>query len=144
MKIGKMMLIDIEVYKEFQNLFPREASSFCNEQMRLRIASQKGSVKFIDMELLKLKQKELLKEADKKNAELIVINEQLKTQEEETKNQEVKRLEEEKEKIEALTKCDGCGFQMHEIAVTTKKGLKFCKECFFNEHPKLLEKLKND
>lgn len=142
MKVTRTMTIEAEVATEFQRLFPNTASSFCNEQMRLKIASAKGSAEAIDVELLRMDLMEKEKIHSSAGADILTIKEKLNNFKDNAAKAEIVRLEEEKEKLEALTACDGCGFQTQSIQITTPNGLKFCKECFFNEHPKMLEALK--
>ena len=139
MKINRLITIESALWNEFQRIFPREASTFCNEQMRLRVASAKGSSGAINIELLRMKQTEVKKELDKYNEEFITINDKISMFDDNSKKAEVERLKQEKIEIEALTKCDGCGFPMHEAHITTQSGFKFCRDCFFNENPKMMK-----
>ena len=143
MKVQKAMTIDHEVYVEFQKLFPNQASSFCNEQMRLRVASAKGDLSGINLQLLKVKERELQELADAHNTELITIREQISQATKLIQDQEKQKLQEAKAEAEAIKKCDGCGFKMQESKIEAG-GEKFCTECWHNENPKMLEAFKRD
>lgn len=142
-KINRMITVNIEIWDKFQRLFPNQASSFCNEQMRLRIAYAQGDLSNVDVELLKVYEKEILQEVDLANSKLSDIREKLNLIKSESEKKEKARLEEEKARLEAMSKCAGCGTQMQTSHVKAG-GEHFCKSCFMNEHPKLQEALKRD
>lgn len=140
-----MITVDPDIWEKFQKLFPHQASSYCTEQMRLRVAYSQGDVSGVDVELLKIKEREALVQYDESASKLSQIQEQLKLVKQKSEESEKVRLQEEKERLEALKTCSGCGKQMIEAYIKsceTKNGEQFCKECFFNEHPKIKEALK--
>lgn len=136
-----MITVNPEIWDKFQRLFPNQASSFCNEQMRLRIAYSQGDLNNVDIELLKVHEREVLQEVDIANSKLTEIREKLSLITAESEKKEKARIEEEKARIEALSQCDGCGKQMINPHLE-QGGEKFCKECFFNDHPKMHAALK--
>lgn len=142
-KVTRTMTINSEVAEEFQRLFPNEASSFCNEQMRLRVASAKGDLTAVDVEILKVQEAEAQMKFNKANSELLQIKEQLRAIHEKSRENEKSRLQKEKAKLDAMSRCDGCGKQMVKPHLVEGKE-QFCKECFFNEHPKISEAIKRN
>ena len=142
-KVTKTMTLDSDVAEKFQRLFPGEASSFCTEQMRMRIASSEGDLSGLRLDLLVVEEKELKAKADIINAQLVSVSEQIRKVREMTVQQEKQKLQEETERIMNLTKCNGCGKQMQEAHMKAG-GEQFCKECFFNDNPKLHAALKRD
>ena len=137
------MTIDVDVAEEFQRLFPNERSSYCNEMMRLKIASSKGDISGVKLELLLVKEKELKEKSSILTAELVGISEQIRIFKDQQNKEEEQKLQKEHDRIESLTKCDGCGQQIQEPKIKAG-GERFCKECFFNEHPKMLDAIKRD
>jgi len=135
------MTIDSDVAGEFQRLFPNERSSYCNEMMRLRIASSKGDISGVKLELLLIKEKELKEQTGIMNSELLSISEQIRMFKDQRSKLEQQRLQQEQERIEAMSQCNGCGQQMQESKVEAD-GEKFCNECWNNQNPKMLEALK--
>ena len=143
MKTQVTMTIDSDVAEEFQRLFPNERSGYCNEMMRLRIASAKGDISGVKLDLLLLKEKELKEQSDILTSELVSISEQIRKFKEAQAQIEKQKLQEEQARLEAMNTCDGCGSQMQEVHVTADE-LQFCKNCFMTDNPKLVEALKRD
>jgi len=137
------MTIDVDVAEKFQRLFPNERSSYCNEMMRLKIASMRGDVSGIKLDLLLYKEKELKEKAGIINAELVGISEHIRLVKTEQSKVEQIKLKEEQERLEAQNTCSGCKFQMDEVYLKAG-GEKFCKSCFMSDHPKVHEALKRD
>lgn len=140
-----MLTVDPDVWEKFQKLFPKQASSYCNEQMRLRIAYSQGDVSGVDIELLKINEREAMAQYDKITSKLSEIREQIRAVNKKAKEREKSILIQEQERMEGLKTCSGCGKQIVEAHINsceTKDGSQFCKECFFNQHPKMLRVLK--
>lgn len=135
------MTIDSDVADEFQRLFPNERSGFCNEMMRVRIASVKGDVSGLKLDLLLHKESELKQRIDALNSELAGISGQISIVKENQSKIKEQQLREEQERLDALTTCSGCGGKMDKPHVEVDDQ-KFCKNCFLNENPKLLEAMK--
>lgn len=130
------MTIDSDVAEEFQRLFPNERSGYCNEMMRLRIASSRGDISGLKLDLLLHKERELKERSDILTAELVGISEQIRMiRDAENKTKEI-QLKAEQERLEALHKCNGCGCQMDKPHLQAG-GEQFCKACFMGDHPKL-------
>jgi len=137
------MTIDGDVAEEFQRLFPNERSSYCNEMMRLKIASSKGDISGVKINLLLLKEKELKEQSGILTAELVGISEQIRKFKDQQNKADQQRLQEEQARMEVRSQCNGCGQQMQEPKIEAG-GEKFCNECWNNQHPKMLEALKRD
>lgn len=142
-KINRMITVDPEIWDKFQRLFPNQASSFCNEQMRLRIAYSQGDLNNVDIELLKVQEREVLQKVDLANSELSQIREKLNLVTAEAEKEEKARLEAERARLEAMTKCSGCGCQMQKPHLKAG-GEQFCKSCFMSDHPKVIEAVERD
>ena len=137
------MTIDSDVAEEFQRIFPHERSSYCNEMMRLKIASTKGDVSGLKLDLLLHKETELKEKSSILTAELVGISEQIRmVKDNQSKIKEI-QLKEEQARLETLTKCDGCSLQMKEVHIEAG-GEKFCKQCFMSDNQKCSEALKRD
>jgi hypothetical protein len=140
------LTIDMDVAEQFQRLFPNERSSYCNEMMRLRVASAQGDISGLKLDLLLHKEKELKERVAALNCELVGISEQIRIIKDAQNKRKEDRLKEEQERMRLLQNCSGCGVQMinpHVTSEETNNGTQFCKECFFNQHPLLLKSLKN-
>lgn len=137
------MTIDGDVAEEFQRLFPNERSSYCNEMMRLKIASSKGDISGVRLDLLLLKEKELKEQSAILNSEMVGVSEQIRIFKDEQNKLTEAKLKQEAERLESLTRCDGCGCQMQE-AHCKADGLQFCKNCFMTDNPKCVAALKRD
>jgi len=142
-KINRMITVEIDVWEKFQRLFPKQASSFCTEQMRLRVAYSQGDISGVNVELLKIEEREALAEYDESSSKLREIQDKLKTIEHQTQEEEKVKLQEEQTKLEAQSKCAGCRLQMDKPYL--KVGVEqFCKDCFMGDHPKVFEAIKRD
>ena len=144
-KIMTTMTIDEDVYKKFQTLYPQQASSFCEEAMRKRIAFDSTNLEGVSQELLALEETKLQKALDDLNAKMGVIKETKSKIAQNIQESEIKKLQEEKERIESMGKCEACGSQISDETRKIMMGDKqFCKECFFNEHPAFIKAQKEE
>ena len=128
--------VDGQVWDSFQRMFPGQASSFIEDSMRMKVEQTLGDFSGIDMEIMareKIKYKKLI---DEYSAKMNMILQKEKEVQEAKEKNELKNLQEEKERLENMWKCDGCG---NSLEVDGKKfevgDKKFCKSCFMNEHP---------
>ena len=137
-----MITVDLQVWERFQNLYPKQASAYCNEQLRLRVAFASGNVSGVDIELLKIKEREAMAVHDEAVWKLSEIQDQLKIVEKKNQEIEIKHLEAEKVKIDAMSQCDGCSAPMQKPRLKIGNQ-KFCTQCWNNQHPKMLEAFKN-
>jgi len=137
------MTIDSDVVGEFQRLFPNERSSYCNEMMRLRVASSKGDISGVKLELLLVKEKELKEQTSILNSELLSISEQMRMFKSQQNKVEQERLKQKQDKLEAMSRCNGCGGRMQEAKIKAG-GEQFCNSCWDNQNPKMILALKRD
>lgn len=137
------MTIDSDVAEEFQRLFPNERSGYCNEMMRLKIASSRGDISGLKMDLLLHKEKELKEKVSILNTELVGISEQIRLVKDNQNKLKELKLKEEQARLEAMSQCDGCGMQMQEPKIKAG-GEQFCNSCWDNQNPKMLEALRRD
>jgi len=134
------MTIDSDVYERFQNLFPHEASSFCEDCMRKRIQTSETDVSGISQEMLALEESKLQKALDSLNSKMKGVKEQKEKIAQSIQDVEMKKLQEKKERIDNMGKCEACGCQISDLGNKIMIGQQqFCKECFFNEHPTFMK-----
>lgn len=111
MKINKMITTEPEVWDRFQRMFPGQASAFCTEAMRKRIALAEGDVSSVDLELLKEQRKEVQNTLDTFQENLQRLNHEITQVEKRIQEEEQEKLKKEKEKLEAEAnkqKCQNC------------------------------------
>ena len=141
-KMGKTVRtigIDGQVWESFQRMFPNQASSFIEETMKTKVEQTLGNFSGIDMEIMAREKVKCQKLLDEYNLKLNKILQKEKEIQEKKEKDEMKELQQEKERLESMGKCDGCGFQIGDQSKKVIVGDKqFCKECFFNEHPKFI------
>ena len=70
--------VDYEVINEFKHLFPNQVSSFCNEQMRIKIGLTKNNTEQIDILLAEKKLDKISKKVDELAVERVELAEKIR------------------------------------------------------------------
>jgi len=108
--------------------------------MRKRLSIDAGEVEGVSQELLALEETKLQKVLDDANAKMVKIKDTKEKIAQSIQEGEIKKLQEEKERIENMGKCEACGCQISELGSKIMIGQQqFCKECFFTEHPTFMK-----
>jgi formylmethanofuran dehydrogenase subunit E len=145
MKTIVTMSLDQDIAKQFNQLYPGQRSSFCNEQMRVHIRAAQGNLSGLKLELLLVEEKELKEKSDIINGQLLAITEKIRLIKEAVALETKQRLEKEKEELERINKCEGCGEPIGEKQ--SKKDINghiFCVGCFLGDHPNIKKAIRGE
>lgn len=127
-----MIYIEEKVNSDYEFMVgPGNKSSSLQSMMENFIAAKKADSSIVNIQLLRSKSNDLTKQASKINAELSSIRQQIEMYEKQSKDIEIKKLEEEKAKIEAQTKCIHCQSFIDGKRFATSLG-DICSSCFHN------------
>lgn len=112
-----------------------EVRDFLNQ----KVALMKGDSKGVDLELLKRKMKKKEEEHTTLTAELKEMHNIMELHKKEVEAKETKKIEEEKAKMEALSKCINCGNVIQGKKHNFKAG-QVCQACFLGANGKQVSK----
>lgn len=135
-KIHRDVSIDIDIYKDFVNVVGKgNVSAKLQEYMENFNRVSKNNIEEINTKLVKIKIDELQETISKAQAELHVNMELLEKSKKLASDIEIKRLEDEKNKIESEKKCTNCNqviIDKKDIVIVAT-GI-ICKSCLYSSY----------
>ena len=128
-KAMKALTIDVNVWEDFQQIYPQQASSMVNDFLKNVVNSAKRDKTSVNIMLEKKKLEKDVKNFNKLKATIDERTSLIKDYEELKNKKEVEKLEAKKKEMEKLTVC----FKCQSPNVFNKYENKpICKNCFMN------------
>ena len=125
----KALTIDVNVWEDFQQIYPQQASSMVNDFLKNVVNSAKRDKTSVNIMLEKKKLEKDVKNFNKLKATIDERTSLIKDYEELKNKKEVEKLEAKKKEMEKLTVC----FKCQSPNVFNKYENKpICKNCFMN------------